>query len=206
MKRNLLGLVATALAGALLAADPAAAQSVLSFTYTDSAGAIDANFTLDVSGGNATFASGTITSSQFTGTDTISLITNTTVLPAGSGTINNLGCGLPSCVTWANIPGTGGTNLSGDTVVNASGSPQYFDSNGIILAFQNSSGAYVGGLNIWGAGGTVYQDGFASGSQTNYGTNGVLTLNAVPEPDTYAMMIAGLGAVGLTLRRRRSAA
>jgi hypothetical protein len=34
--------------------------------------------------------------------------------------------------------------------------------------------------------------------------NGALTVSAVPEPETYAMMLAGLGALGFLARRRKS--
>jgi hypothetical protein len=44
------------------------------------------------------------------------------------------------------------------------------------------------------------------GATASYGGNIVATpVSAVPEPETYAMLLAGLGAVGFVARRRRSA-
>lgn len=45
-----------------------------------------------------------------------------------------------------------------------------------------------------------------SGASTSAGSfSGTLTVTAVPEPETYALMLAGLAAVGYVARRRRSA-
>ncbi|TFW15989.1 PEP-CTERM sorting domain-containing protein [Duganella callida] len=41
------------------------------------------------------------------------------------------------------------------------------------------------------------------GNYTTFATTAVGAVTAVPEPDTYAMLLAGLGAVGLIARRRR---
>ena len=52
---------------------------------------------------------------------------------------------------------------------------------------------------------------FATGGDADYftlGSNGVLTYTAVasvPEADSYAMMLAGLGLVGYMVRRRKAA-
>ncbi|MHA4871127.1 PEP-CTERM sorting domain-containing protein [Duganella sp. PWIR1] len=43
------------------------------------------------------------------------------------------------------------------------------------------------------------------GNYTTFTTNAVSAIAAVPEPETYAMMLAGLGLVGLIARRRRQA-
>lgn len=48
---------------------------------------------------------------------------------------------------------------------------------------------------------TVAGMGDATGPQYT----GSLTVSAIPEPETYALMLAGLGAVGFLARRRRSA-
>lgn len=59
----------------------------------------------------------------------------------------------------------------------------------------------------WGAtvGGSMYLtvNGVATG--TNGGVyNGAISVTAVPEPETYAMMLAGLGALGFLARRRNN--
>jgi hypothetical protein len=43
------------------------------------------------------------------------------------------------------------------------------------------------------------------GNYTTFTANAVSAVAAVPEPETYAMMLAGLGAVGFIARRRRKA-
>lgn len=44
---------------------------------------------------------------------------------------------------------------------------------------------------------------FFEGAGTGLGVDGI-SVTAVPEPETYAMMLAGLGAVGFVARRRKS--
>jgi hypothetical protein len=49
--------------------------------------------------------------------------------------------------------------------------------------------------------------GFATGSQGGFYSGGLIAQTApIPEPETYALMLAGLGIVGFIARRRRSAA
>ena len=43
------------------------------------------------------------------------------------------------------------------------------------------------------------------GDRVSWAENGGEPVPSVPEPETYAMMLAGLGIVGLQLRRRRRA-
>lgn len=58
--------------------------------------------------------------------------------------------------------------------------------------------------NIYSANNTVYLLGNGPTGYTpdGWGYTGALTLSAVPEPMTWAMLIAGFGMVGATLRRR----
>lgn len=63
--------------------------------------------------------------------------------------------------------------------------------------------ALPGGGTLLSAGSyTLTLNGSNSASQGSYAGN--LAVTAVPEPQTYAMLLAGLGAVGFLARRRRS--
>ena len=77
-----------------------------------------------------------------------------------------------------------------DTVLGTSVSP---GGNSLALSWgASSSGNYylaVGGVSNGSQGG-IY--------------NGAISVTAVPEPETYAMMLAGLGALGFLARRRRN--
>jgi hypothetical protein len=46
---------------------------------------------------------------------------------------------------------------------------------------------------------------FANPVSASLSSNGVLQVTAVPEADSYAMMLAGLGLVGFMVRRRKTA-
>lgn len=74
-----------------------------------------------------------------------------------------------------------------------------------------ADGSAFAGLNVDGSSLTsgIYRINLATGAATSVGTfNGTLsglTVSAVPEPETYALMLAGLGVVGFMAKRRKAA-
>ena len=116
----------------------------------------------------------------------------------------------PLTVTIYDGAGFGGTVL-GYTVINpVAGSNGWFDASFNIATTANqiytagiSTGTAYWGANInWAgnpyAGGTAFYHG-AEQSAADFR----FRVNAVPEPETYAMLLAGLGLMGMVARRRK---
>jgi len=62
-------------------------------------------------------------------------------------------------------------------------------------------------LNFTPAGDALYQFGFQDNSNDNIGALlDNVSISAVPEPETYAMLLAGLGLLGFMARRRKESA
>lgn len=81
------------------------------------------------------------------------------------------------------------------------------NSGGGLLSFEGATyqAYYVGGLTPPGLSGCNGCDiGPTQSSQFDVGTF-QFEAASVPEPDTWAILLLGLGAVGMTLRRQRSA-
>ena len=113
-----------------------------------------------------------------------------------------------------------------DDVVTAGSPDGSFNFTALAVSFQGASFALVqatdpyvqfesgtltgpNALFTTGAGQQLALQSFFGSSNFTYAVNGqpdqlgTLTLTAVPEPQTWALMLGGLGAVGLIARRRR---
>jgi hypothetical protein len=193
---------------ALVSGATAASAQDISFTYSDPAeGNLVANFTLDVVGGLAVSGSGTVTSSLISGTDDLTLITSSSTLPAGGGSINPTGVPGPSGFTWHSVPGATGPDFLSDAVVNA-GAP-YLDDYGLSFLISNNSNPIVGGINIYAN---------SSSADSSYTTNlsvggtcyecygsGAGTLAPVPLPPADWLFLSGIvGVVALARKRKDS--
>ena len=125
------------------------------------------------------------------GTTTIAHIHCCTATPF-TGTISP----ATTLPTWPNFP-TGVTAGSFDETFDmslaASWNPAFVTANGGIAG---AFGAFVDGLNDGRAYLNIHTSAFGSGEIRGFPT-------LIPEPQTYALLLAGLGAVGLAARRRR---
>ena len=101
------------------------------------------------------------------------------------------GVGLSTAGDGVNVFNPGGTNVAGVS----------FGTAGAGVTFDNAAGlggtiSQLSAVGVHGA--------FVSFNGAEIGSPGLIA--AVPEPETYAMMLAGLGLVGFSARRRRSRA
>ena len=107
------------------------------------------------------------------------------------------GLGLGSYIINGDISGTklyftvGGVTLDGNPFELYTGSNGKLRS-GTLLEYTGSAPLKL----------TVHGVVDGSFKQANY--SGSLTVTAVPEPETYALMLAGLGAIGFVARRRKA--
>jgi len=85
--------------------------------------------------------------------------------------------------------------LSGPTAGFIGGYPSKTLGLGLTQTFQIGAGAHT----IWITGFT-----YAPGGSAYYGDLTLTAATPVPEPETYAMMLAGLGAAAFMARRRRN--
>lgn len=124
----------------------------------------------------------------------------------GIGTQRNAALGV-NTFDFATVAGTNLTSVN-----------SYFGfayDNGGVVAFDYSSptatsGTFVGPANYFPSLGTTFSSQFASQPDNSYDALNARTYSinatAVPEPSTWALMLAGFGMVGFALRRRKAVA
>ncbi len=159
----------------------AAFAVVASASFADTGGGA-----LDVSTGSTSF-SRTPAAGLFTDTWTFSLVSNSFLT---SSTLSSSAVGAQdlmfttAVITTAATPGTPLATFVGPTFAGAN---EFLTLSSFLLA----SGKYdliVTGLN--------------SAAPAAY--SGTITVAAIPEPETYALMLAGLGVIGFMAKRRSS--
>ena len=148
-----------------------------------SAFANDVNTDADIMNGTSGFTITHFNSNPFT--DTITFANMSNVFASASIVTVSLGAGQNIDFTSAML-GTTALTL----VTNG---PAEF-------GFVGSAGPFTGDIVLTVMGTT---DAGAGGKNATY--SGTLNVTPVPEPETYALMLAGLGAIGFMARRRRSA-
>jgi hypothetical protein len=137
--------------------------------------------------------------------------------------VYDLGTAQDGIAIWENFSSTGGTQsnflignwYSTETWSGLSvGTGNTFSFSGLDIDLIQSvatgsvTGSILGGpTSLANASFSVYFNdnswGTAKLSQLNWSENQTLTITAVPEPETYAMLLAGLGFVGAIARRRK---
>lgn len=125
-------------------------------------------------------------------------------------TMNSHSGYTPLTVTIYNGSGFGGAVL-GSTVINpVAGSNGWVDAafNITTTANQTYTAGITAGSAYWGAninwGGNPYAGGTAFYSGVEQPSDWRFRVNAVPEPETYAMLLAGLGLMSAVARRRKA--
>jgi hypothetical protein len=105
-----------------------------------------------------------------------------------------------------------GLDISGLSLYRVGGGTGTGDTGGDTLVMSGTS-ASSGAMDVW----TLSSDNLAAGnyyvlvsgnlvSDTSASFGGAVMLAPVPEPETYGMMLAGLGVLGFLARRRKAAA
>lgn len=110
------------------------------------------------------------------------------------------GSAAPAALTWvASTPTSLAPGLR-QTFYIGDGKSGYMNAGGTVLQFTAPVGAtrlYLGVADAWSFNGLT---GYYHDNPGSYAVT--VNLNPVPEPDTYAMLVAGLGMIGFIARRR----
>src|SRR5665213_315023 len=176
---------AAALLGAPLAPQGAKA-AILDFSFTS---------TSPVDGGSFNITNG------------VAVTNSSNVVTSLSGDVTGFGTdsGLTGTIDALIAPGNPAFQASWNWDGVMTATPNYFTPNslssGILFQFDGSN---VGNLYLVSGGSQIYLSVNTDGSLFNPGDPGTLQVAAVPEPQTWAMMILGFIGVGFMAYRRKS--
>jgi hypothetical protein len=172
-----------------VAAGAAQAGTLMTFNFsgTNNFGAFSGSMTLDVTGGFATSGTGVFTGNTFS---------NAAMVLITTATPGNETAGGPSFPVG--FRDNGGTDLFGfDNVVP-------IDAAGGLLFDVGTTTAAWGQYALFGLwdGGSVFSGRTVTGAY-DYVDFGTEAVSPTPEPATWAMMVLGIGGLGLAMRKRR---
>jgi len=189
----------------------AAAALMAGATAAQAAPVFSDNFDADTTGLNTTVFLGGWTVSNGT-VDTIGVGTSWDLIP-GNGHYIDLDGSSGQAGTFSNS-----VNLAANTTYvmtfSLAGNHRGYDADTVDVTFGTSGNTYVlaspDPLTQYSLTFTTSAGGATGFSFHNHGGDNVgalldnVSIAAVPEPETYAMLLAGLGALGIAARRRRN--
>ncbi len=113
---------------------------------------------------------------------------------------------VPGTSTWQGVPNTGGADFVFDDYVTPTAGTNQISIYGLLLSVGSGPSIRFYDLSLDNPG-AKSADFFSINSNGSYSSDeGDFTLFTVPEPATWAMLILGLGAIGVALRRRTTVA
>jgi hypothetical protein len=164
-------------------------EAQLGFTVTDLGSSVDFRFT------NAGPAASSITDVYFDWSSPTYSVNAGTITDSGAGVSFSWGAS-PS-----NLPGGSAIGFFADRTADSNTPVQPMGVNPGEWVNFNFSGAYstlLAGLNSNQLRVGAHVQGFSNGGSASF------VVTPVPEPETYAMLLAGLGLMGFVVRRRRA--